>query len=32
MDHVEALRAAVGAAQVLTGADAQAYETDWRER
>jgi len=32
MDHVEVLRAAVGAAQVLTGADAQAFETDWRER
>jgi len=32
MDHVDALRAAVGAEQVLTGADAQAYETDWRER
>src|SRR5690348_4391630 len=32
MDHVEALRAAVGAAHVLTGADAQAYETDWRGR
>ena len=32
MDHLEALRAVVGKAQVLTGADAQAYETDWRER
>ena len=32
MDHLEALRAAVGAAQVLTGTDAHAYETDWRER
>src|SRR6185312_765557 len=32
MDYLDALRAAVGAAQVLTGDDAQAYETDWRER
>jgi FAD/FMN-containing dehydrogenase len=32
MDQVETLRAAVGATQVLTGADAQAYETDWRGR
>jgi FAD/FMN-containing dehydrogenase len=32
MEHVEALRAVVGAAQVLTGADAQVFETDWRER
>ncbi|HJR12024.1 MAG TPA: FAD-binding oxidoreductase, partial [Rhodanobacteraceae bacterium] len=32
MDHLDALRDAVGAAQVLTGADAQAYVTDWRER
>ncbi|WP_345795940.1 FAD-binding oxidoreductase [Castellaniella sp. MT123] len=32
MDHLEALRAAVGVSQVLTGADAQSYEVDWRER
>ncbi|WP_322996669.1 FAD-binding oxidoreductase [Castellaniella sp.] len=32
MEHLDALRAAVGASQVLTGADAQAYEVDWRER
>ncbi len=32
MDHLEALRATVGASQVLTGADAQSYEVDWRER
>jgi FAD/FMN-containing dehydrogenase len=32
MEHVEGLRAVVGAAQVLTGADAQVFETDWRER
>src|SRR5690606_11043009 len=32
MDHLDALRATVGAAQVLTGADAQPWETDWRER
>lgn len=32
MDDLDALRAAVGTAQVLTGQDAQAYELDWRER
>ncbi|HEX7348091.1 MAG TPA: FAD-binding oxidoreductase [Rhodanobacteraceae bacterium] len=32
MDDLEALRAAVGAAQVLTGSDTDAYSTDWRER
>src|SRR5690606_31704208 len=32
MDHLDALRATVGAAQVLTGADALPWETDWRER
>ncbi|MFT0533623.1 FAD-binding oxidoreductase [Castellaniella hirudinis] len=32
MEHLDALRAVVGAAQVLTGADAQGYEVDWRER
>src|SRR5690348_17921328 len=32
MGHLEALRAAVGAAPVWTAADAQAYETDWRGR
>ncbi|MDE2069887.1 MAG: FAD-binding oxidoreductase [Gammaproteobacteria bacterium] len=32
MNHLDALRATVGAAQVLTGADAQAYAVDWRER
>ncbi|MFA7436666.1 FAD-binding oxidoreductase [Castellaniella sp.] len=32
MDHLQALRAAVGAAHVITGADAQPFETDWRER
>lgn len=32
MNHLDALRTAVGDAQVLTGADAQAYAVDWRER
>lgn len=32
MNHLDALRATVGAAQVLTGADAQTYAVDWRER
>ncbi|MGH8124777.1 MAG: FAD-binding oxidoreductase [Rhodanobacteraceae bacterium] len=32
MDHLDALRAAVGAAQVLTGADTQPWVVDWRER
>lgn len=32
MNHLDALRACVGAAQVLTGADAQTYAVDWRER
>ncbi len=32
MDHLDDLRATVGAAQVLTGADALPWETDWRER
>ena len=32
MDHLDALRATVGAAQVLTGADALPWETDWRDR
>ncbi|WHZ18872.1 MAG: D-2-hydroxyglutarate dehydrogenase [Rhodanobacteraceae bacterium] len=32
MDHLEVMRSIVGASNVLTGADAQAYETDWRER
>ncbi|HKT31668.1 MAG TPA: FAD-binding oxidoreductase [Gammaproteobacteria bacterium] len=32
MNHLDALRACVGAAQVLTGADAQTYALDWRER
>ena len=32
MDYLDALRATVGAAQVLTGADALPWETDWRER
>ena len=29
---IEALRAAVGAAQVLTDGDLSAYESDWRKR
>ncbi|MFA5665073.1 FAD-binding oxidoreductase [Castellaniella sp.] len=32
MDHLQALRAVVGVTHVLTGADAQPFETDWRER
>ncbi|MGB6007940.1 FAD-binding oxidoreductase, partial [Castellaniella sp.] len=32
MDHLDALRAAVGASHVLTGSDARSYEIDWRER
>ena len=32
MDHLDALRASVGAAHVLTGPDARSYEVDWRER
>lgn len=32
MNHLDALRATVGAAQVLTGTDAHAYAVDWRER
>lgn len=32
MNHLDALRAAVGASQVLTAADAQPYAVDWRER
>ena len=32
MNHLDALRAAVGDAHVLTGADAAPYLTDWRER
>ncbi|HKS93666.1 MAG TPA: FAD-binding oxidoreductase [Gammaproteobacteria bacterium] len=32
MNHLDALRTAVGDAQVLTGADAQTYAVDWRER
>lgn len=32
MDHLDALRAAVGEPHVLTGADARSYEVDWRER
>ena len=32
MDHLDVMRSIVGASNVLTGADAQAYETDWRER
>ena len=32
MSVVEALRAAVGAAQVLTGGDLSAYQIDWRRR
>ncbi|HEX7387384.1 MAG TPA: FAD-binding oxidoreductase [Castellaniella sp.] len=32
MDTLEALRTMLGASQVLTGADAQPYATDWRER
>ena len=32
MDHLDAMRSIVGVSNVLTGADAQAYETDWRER
>lgn len=32
MDHLVELQALVGASQVLTGADAQAFEVDWRER
>ena len=32
MDHLDALRATVGAPHVLTGADALSYEVDWRER
>ncbi|HET6655768.1 MAG TPA: FAD-binding oxidoreductase [Gammaproteobacteria bacterium] len=32
MDHVDVLRAMLGASQVLTGADVQPYAVDWRER
>jgi FAD/FMN-containing dehydrogenase len=32
VDHLEALRTIVGAANLLTGADAEAYSIDWRER
>ncbi len=32
MNHLNTLRAAVGAPHVLTDADAQPYLTDWRER
>lgn len=32
MDQVQALRNRVGARQVLTGADAEPYALDWRER
>ncbi len=32
MDFLEAMRATVGAPNVLTGADAQPYSVDWRER
>ncbi|HEX5314566.1 MAG TPA: FAD-binding oxidoreductase [Gammaproteobacteria bacterium] len=32
MDQLDALRAVLGAAQVLTGADAEPYALDWRER
>src|SRR5574337_557036 len=32
MDHLDVMRSIVGASNVLTGADTQAYETDWRER
>ena len=32
MDQLDALREIVGASQVLTGADAQAYSVDWRGR
>lgn len=32
MDHLDALRAALGPSQVLTGADVQPYVVDWRER
>lgn len=32
MDPLEALRGAVGAQQVLAGADAEPYALDWRER
>lgn len=32
MNHLDALRGTVGAAQVLTGADVQTYAVDWRER
>lgn len=32
MDSLDALRAAVGVSQVLTGADAQTYAVDWRAR
>ncbi len=32
MDHLDVMRSIVGASNVLTDADAQAYETDWRER
>ncbi len=32
MNHLDALRDVVGAANVLTGADAAPYLTDWRER
>lgn len=32
MAPLDALRAAVGVSQVLTGADAQTYAVDWRER
>ena len=31
-DLLEALRAAVGAAQVMTEGDLSAYELDWRKR
>jgi FAD/FMN-containing dehydrogenase len=32
MDQLQALRASVGPANVLTGADAEPYSVDWRER
>ncbi|HET8596398.1 MAG TPA: FAD-binding oxidoreductase [Castellaniella sp.] len=32
MDHLDALRAIVGESHVLTGADAQSFEVDWRDR
>ncbi|MGH8279415.1 MAG: FAD-binding oxidoreductase [Gammaproteobacteria bacterium] len=32
MEHLDTLRKIVGAAQVLTGTDAEPYAVDWRER